>query len=214
GVRRSLGGRFAMAVGGLPSRVVFAAIDSRGASVYADPSNPSILYVGTGGSIRRWLRVPRWPPRHAGAATSAATGTVASPSPVGPATGPHVYLMGDSVLLAAQVPIEAALPDWNVAFDAVVGRTTPEGVAIAQGQTPFVHGTVVIHLGENDLFETDAEFAGQVEEIMRALSGAPMVVWVNLHESTTLYEDFNRRLTEVVSRFPNGVVADWNAVAP
>lgn len=214
GVRPYLGGRFASPVDELPPEAVFAAIGSLGASVYTDPSNPSVLYVKSGVSVRRWLRVPKWPPRHAGTASAAVSSVVPSPSPVGPANGPHAYFMGDSVLLAAQIPIEAALPEWNVAFDAVVGRTTPEGLAVVQGQAPFVRGAVVIHVGENDLFETDAEFAEQVQEIMRAFAAAPMVVWVNLHESTTQYEDFNRRLAEVVSGFPNGVVADWNAVAP
>jgi hypothetical protein len=213
GVRRYLGGRFGSPVDGVPPEAVFAAIGSKGASVYTDPSNPSVLYVKAGVSVRRWLRVPKWPPRYA-AASDAASGAVPSPSPVGPSGGLHAYFMGDSVLLAAQLPIEAALSEWNVAFDAVVGRTTPEALTIVQGQAPYAQGAVVIHLGENDLFETDAEFAGQVQEIMRALAGAPMVVWVNLHESTTLYADFNRRLAEAVSRFPNGVVADWNAVAP
>jgi hypothetical protein len=206
---RYVGGRFAAIVAGLPSTTRFQGIGPHGEGVYWNPADAAALYVRTGPVTRRWLRVPRLP-RMAPAASPVAVAP--SPSPTGPASGPHAYFLGDSVLLASQPNVEAGLPDWNVTFDAEIGRTMASGLEIAQAQAPNVREVAVVHLGENDL--VDPDFASQVRDLMIALSGADLVLWVNLHESTPLYAQFNDDLREVVAEFPNGVVADWNAVAP
>jgi lysophospholipase L1-like esterase len=127
--------------------------------------------------------------------------------PVRPAvvsTGP-VFLLGDSLTVGVEPYLAALLPGRRVSFDAKVGRTTDQGVAIVKANPSELAPTVVVGLGTNDQ-TTAAEFAQNVDEMM-ALLGNRRVLWVNLARNG--YSDFDAVLVAATEKYQNLELVDW-----
>jgi len=138
--------------------------------------------------------------------TSTTTGV---PGPAGPGFIPgQVTAVGDSVMLDYQDPLKAAIPGINV--DAAVSRQWADGEFVlqtmkAQGQ---LGALVIVGLGTNGPITT-ADF----DSMMRILSGASRVVFVNVHVDRPWQDPNNAVIASGAARYPNVVVADWATLA-
>jgi hypothetical protein len=191
--RRYLGGPFAIPVPRPPPRPVRVGLDDRGEAVYTSRDVPGSLYVKVGPGIGRWLRLD-----------SVGRG-LGSP--------PDAYVLGDSIILGARSRIMAALPDWRLTFDAEVSRSTYAGVSIARNERGSIQDAAVILLGAND-GALPQLFGVRVGEIMQQLRDVRVVVWLTIPEARGYYVTDNEVLRLVLPRFPNALLADWNAAIP
>ncbi|MGZ4149896.1 MAG: hypothetical protein ACXVQJ_07650 [Actinomycetota bacterium] len=185
---RFLGGTYAVPLDSLPEHV--RAIGVAGAGrLYVDPADPRWLYVQADGSITRWLSLPK----------------TTLPS------APSIQLIGDSILDGAATELTQRLAGWQVAIDAVVGRSSYEGVPIAQALSP-VPDVVVVELGVND--HDLAAFTANATQTLDAVRSARFVVWVSPHAPNTVTDEIDRAVTHEVATLPNASVADWNTAIP
>lgn len=96
-------------------------------------------------------------------------------------------------------------------YSAVSGRTTAQGVAIAE-TVPIGTDLVVVELGYND---TPSAMPDRIDAMMTALAAREvgLVVWPNLSTRRSGYDyaAVNAALDDARSDWPNLVVADWNA---
>ncbi len=185
---RFLGGTFAVPVDALPPQVRALGVSGAG-RLFVDPADPRWLYVQADGTITRWLSLPKTP-------------LPASPS---------IELIGDSILDGASTELTQRLAGWQVTIDAVVGRSSYEGVPIAQALSP-VPDVVVVELGVND--HDLAAFTANATQILDAVKTARFVVWVSPHAPDTVTDEIDRAVTRLVATLPNGSVADWNTAIP
>lgn len=134
------------------------------------------------------------------------------PQTLSPETGCHVGLLGDSLSVKVEPRLPAALAEFEctqVWVDAVVGRTTGQGVAalearVAAGQMPAV---LVVGLGTNDQTR-QSEFATHVDSVMRLAAGRP-VVWIELAYSP-LKVNLNGILRSKAEQYTNLSIMDWD----
>lgn len=131
------------------------------------------------------------------------------PAPCVPATVPGgVYAVGDSVLIDAQGPLQACVP--NIQVNAAVSRQWSDGEAILRevmaGTPP--PSVVVVDLGTNGPI-TDADF----DAMMSILKGAGRVVFVTVEVDRPWQDQVNGVLARGVSRYPSSVLADWQSLA-
>jgi hypothetical protein len=148
--------------------------------------------------------------------TSTTTTTTAPPTtlpsvpvPCTPAPVPGgVYAVGDSVLIDAQVPLQACTP--NLQVNALVSRQWSDGETILRqvmaGTPP--PAVVVVALGTNGPI-TDADF----DAMMSILKEAPRVVFVTVHVDRPWQDPVNAVLERGVPRYPSAVLADWQGLA-
>jgi hypothetical protein len=133
--------------------------------------------------------------------------------------------VGDSVsasityVTAAQAQLERGL---NVRLDLKVCRRLVQPSCPYQGSAPStalqaVHAyghslgkVLIVKVGYN---ESSAGYAKGIDEVMRAAraDGATGVVWVTLREESSIYHDTNVEIRRAAKRWPQLVVADWNA---
>jgi hypothetical protein len=133
--------------------------------------------------------------------------------------------VGDSVsasityVSAAQAQLERGL---NVRLDLAVCRRLVQPSCPYQGSTPstalqavqaYGHSlgkVLIVKVGYN---EASAGYAKGIDEIMRAAraDGATGVVWVTLREQSSIYHATNVQIRKAAKRWPQLVVADWNA---
>lgn len=96
-------------------------------------------------------------------------------------------------------------------YSSVSGRTTAQGVAVAE-TVPMGTDLVVVELGYNDTPSTMPE---RIDAVMTALADRQvgLVVWPNLSTRRSGYDyaSTNAALDAARSDWPNLVVADWNA---
>jgi hypothetical protein len=147
-----------------------------------------------------------------------------SPPPPKPAAGPpppapgcaagfvcgHTTAIGDSVMLDAQPDLQADIPGIDV--EAVVSRQWDDGVALAQQMkaSGTLGSIVVIDLGTNGPVDSS-----QFQQMMSALAGASVVVFVTVHlpPSYSWWQSVNATLEQGVPMYPNARLADFNALA-
>ena len=95
-------------------------------------------------------------------------------------------------------------------YSAVSGRTTSQGVAVAE-TVPVGTDLVVVELGYND---TPSAMPDRIDAMMSALAAREvgLVVWPNLSTRRSGYDyaAVNAALDDARSDWPNLVVADWN----
>ncbi len=182
---RFIGGRFAVPVAALPAD---AAPIGEGADmqVYEVPDDPSLLYVGDGDTITRWLRLPR---RKIG-------------------TPPTAFVIGDSIADGAEPFLTAALPGWTVGFDAVIGRGTNSAITAAADQGVAQPDVVVIELGTNDA--DPVAFRENMVTILDSLRRVPLVVWQTAHGPLTNIAGVDAHIRGTVPGYPNTLIADWD----
>jgi len=176
-----------------------------------------VVLTGTAGS----RRIPAWDFR----------GTQGLPSPgyelrviTRDSVGANVALIGDSVGESARNEF-ATLTDGTFAtltIDTLVSRfitktpPSPSGVQVAS-QVPTNLDVAVVELGYNP----STDMARDIDVMMNALNqrGTKQVVWINMAEirpgpgGSSYYGAANAALQQARGRWPNLVVADWNAAS-
>jgi hypothetical protein len=185
-----LGGRFAVPVSSPPqgAGVVGEAEDVR-VSMPADESD--WLYVAEGGGVARWLPLP-------------GPGAVSSP--------PEALLMGDSILAGSEPFVSSALDEWSTRIDAVVGRPSAAGVAIAAQNALVPPDVAVVELGTNDA--DPVALRSHADGILASFAALPLVLWVNVHSPAPAAPAVNREIRLAAGSVPNAAIANWNAAAP
>jgi hypothetical protein len=122
-------------------------------------------------------------------------------------TGPG-YVIGDSVLLGAR----SCVAPLHYVVDAKGSRQAPAAAEALAARLATLPSLVVVHMGTNGGMKRE-----WIDRIMRVLGPKRLVVWVTVqlpangrysHEAAT-----NATIREVVNRYPNTRVADWNAVS-
>lgn len=185
--RRFLGGRFGVPVGALPEGSEVIGVGD-GAQLVSVLDEPRRLYTVRGATITRWLALPE----------PAAT------------VIPSAFMLGDSLLDGGAPAILAALPDWAIEVDALNGRGSAAGAAIAEARTAD-EPVVVVELGTND--QSADGFAANASRILRAFRSVPLVVWQNVQGPPDLVpvaDEINAELVRQAGRRPNVSIADWD----
>jgi hypothetical protein len=136
-----------------------------------------------------------------------------------------VTFVGDSVPASiGYIPSAQALlrRGMNVRLDLEVCRRLAQRSCAFQGSTPTsaleaVRGygrslgrVLVVDVGYN---ETSDGYRRGIDRVMRAAlaQGAVGVVWVTLQETRSIYRSTNAAIRTAAKRWPQLVVADWNA---
>jgi hypothetical protein len=189
GVRRFLGGSYAVPVAGLPPQAFAVGVTGFGA-LYGDPSDPQYLWVQADGATTRWLALPN-------------RNKVSDPV--------TAHMIGDSILDGGQVPVIDDLSGWTVTVDAVIGRGSDGAVAAAQ-TVPDVPDVVVVEIGVNDQSATTT--AANAQTIVDTLGTARALVWLTAHGPETQVPAINQAIVDAMGRIPNGTVLDWNRLVP
>ena len=125
---------------------------------------------------------------------------------------PHTALViGDSVLAGTYGNIPADLQGWKVTVDAMVDRSTEQGLSVVQR-----HGTrfrvVVVQLGTND-GGTPSVYQPRLQALVDALAPVPHVVLLTIRQARPYYVQTNQIMRQVAAAHRNVTVADWNAAA-
>lgn len=145
------------------------------------------------------------------------TSQASAPTPAAPAapahhrlatpyTG-HIFAIGDSVMLGSR----RCMPQHGITADAAGNRQPYQGAAVLTTLRSRLPQVVIVHLGTNGGIDR-----AWIDAIMRTLGHQRRVVWVTLQLRNDYtryrYEDSsNLELRQVVLRYPNTRVADWNA---
>lgn len=183
---RFVGGPFAVPVDRLPSGA-FPIGEGAGVEVYRVPDEPSMVYVGQGDGVTRWLRLPRR--------------RIGSP--------PVAFVLGDSIADGAAPFITESLPGWTVGIDALVGRGTASAIADAAAQGALRPDVVVVELGTNDA--DPKAFRRNAVTILDSLRRVPLVVWQTALGPLDNIPGVNVRIRGTVPLYPNTLIADWEA---
>jgi hypothetical protein len=151
------------------------------------------------------VTAPPQTPRNTAPATSTTIRRVLPPA------GYHGrgFVIGDSVLLGAK----RCLAPLNYDIDAKGSRQPAAGASVLAATLATLPRLVVVHLGTNG----GITVAG-IDRIMRILGPYRRVIWVTvqLRNDYTRYRhenESNAAIRDVVNRYPNTRVADWNRVS-
>jgi hypothetical protein len=217
-VQRFVGGMFAMAVTSVPlnARLVGKDTDMQ---VYSVPHQPQWLYVRIGDKTERWLLLPgKAVPAPGAPPVSFGPTTVAVPptptSSPGPGSQPSVLIIGDSIASGAASYLQGYLPGWTSSVDAVVGRSSIVGVAIAAAAAASSPppDVVIVELGTND--GDPVAFRKNADAILTSLRNIPFVIWQTTHGPMSRIPDINAQIRQAVLNYPNTSIADWDAFVP
>ncbi len=122
----------------------------------------------------------------------------------------HTTAIGDSVMLDAQPSLQADIQGIDV--EAVVSRQWDDGIALAQQMKAdgTLGSNVVVDLGTNGPVDS-----AQFQQMMSALAGASVVVFVTVHlpPSYSWWQSVNATLEQGVPMYANARLADFNALA-
>ncbi len=122
----------------------------------------------------------------------------------------HTTAIGDSVMLDVQPSLQADIRGIDV--EAAVSRQWVDGIALAQELKAegALGSIVVIDLGTNGPVDSV-----QFQQMMSALAGASLVVFVTVHlpPSYSWWQSVNATLEQGVPTYANARLADFNALA-
>jgi peptidoglycan/LPS O-acetylase OafA/YrhL len=151
---------------------------------------PSVSQVQPGG------QAPANPPRPA------------APIPPPVRTAAEATAIGDSVMLGAIPQLTNSVS--GISIDAEIGRQFFTSIDTVRSwrDAGLLGDVVVVHLGNNGFFK-DSHF----DQMMGALSGVRLVVFVNLSLPKDWEGPNNAALAAGVSRYGNAVLADWHGVS-
>lgn len=141
-------------------------------------------------------------------APSTTAPTTAPPATAPPPAGRSVFVLGDSALLGAREAVPAALPGWQVVFDAVGSRRLPQAIEVLRARRSEIGPVAVIQQGNNYL-EAEGSFGAQIDEAMRVLDGVDRVVWLTVAEKWPSRVEINQHIRAAAGRWPQIVVAEW-----
>ncbi|MCB0973814.1 MAG: hypothetical protein KDB86_04540 [Actinobacteria bacterium] len=125
----------------------------------------------------------------------------------------ETVVFGDSLAVAISPYVEG-LVGGAVLVDAVVGRTTLEGVSIAAARQPEFSqaGSVILSLGANDGQNT-ARYARMLGQILDSMGPGPRVVLVGLADTKTFHTGVNNVMANEAANRSNVAYANWAAIA-
>ncbi len=190
GVRRFLGGSYAVAVGGVPPTGFPMGVTGFGA-LSLNPSDSRFLWVQADGVTRRWLAIPN-------------VNKVSDPA--------IAQMIGDSILDGGQTEVVADLPSWTVSVDALVGRGSDGAAGAAESLTAPVADAVVVEIGVNDA--DPAATATNAQRILAAQGDARVVLWLTAHGPDPDVPAVNAAIVAAMGQIPNGAVLDWDRLVP
>lgn len=129
------------------------------------------------------------------------------------ATSPtEVFVIGDSIEVMAGGR-DLGPEGWTT--DARSGRSTAEGIEIAEAHDLSGVPVVMVALGTNDAGSDAVSYGRLVDRMLEAIGPGPTVIWINVDTNTPVLAaartGVNRALTEAATRHPNLRVADWDA---
>jgi len=190
GVRRFLGGTYAVPVTAVPQTALSEGVTPFG-ELFLDPSDPSFLWVRSDGVTARWLALPN-------------RAKLADP--------PTVQMIGDSILDGGQTDVVAGLPDWTVTIDALIGRGSSGAAGVAEALPSPAADVVVIEIGVND---PDAALtAANAQRVITAQGGARFLVWLTAHGPEPQVPEVNQAIWDAMGPLSNGAVLDWDRLVP
>jgi len=190
GIRRFLGGSYAVPVPSLPPQAFALGVTGFGA-LYQDPSNPSFLWIEADGVVSRWLALPN-------------ESKLADPV--------TAQMIGDSILDGGQTEVVAGLPTWQVAIDALIGRGSDGAAGVAESLPPPVANAVVIEIGVND--QSADTLTANAQRIIDALGSTRVLVWLTAHGPESQVPAVNQAIRDAMGTIPNGTVLDWDRLVP
>lgn len=123
------------------------------------------------------------------------------------ADSPGLWVTGDSVILGIRNVL--AKYERIELINARVGRQINELIEVAQTDQQFVgQSPVVLNLGNNNrLLEKD------VISLMEIVRNQPRIIVVNTAVPRSWRDQNNSIISDVVSRYPNAVLIDWNQIS-
>jgi lysophospholipase L1-like esterase len=107
----------------------------------------------------------------------------------------------------------ASLPGWSIQVDALPGRGSASGAAIAEARVSDDQ-VVLIELGTND--RSVEAFAANARRIVTAFRDVPLVLWQNVEGPPGVVpaEEINAAIETTAGRRPNVAIADWGDDVP
>jgi hypothetical protein len=163
-------------------------------------ANPIAAIAAGPGGNGYWLLPTSPPPTPKAPPPSCAAGFVCG----------HTTAIGDSVMLDAQPSLQADIPGIDV--EAAVSRQWDDGIALAERLKAdgTLGSIVVIDLGTNGPVDS-----AQFQQMMSALAGASLVVFVTVHlpPSYSWWQSVNATLEQGVPMYANARLANFNALA-
>ncbi len=190
GVRRFLGGSYAVPVAAVPPTALSEGVTPFG-ELFLDPGDPSFLWLRSDGAIRRWLALPN-------------RSKLADP--------PTAQMIGDSILDGGQTDVVAGLPDWTVTIDALIGRGSSGAAGVAEALPSPAADVVVIEIGVND---PDAALTtANAQRSIEAQGGARLLVGLTAHGPEPQVPEVNRAIWDAMGPLANGAVVDWDRLVP
>jgi hypothetical protein len=190
GIRRFLGGAYAVRVAAVPSTALAVGVTPFGA-VFEDGANQAFVWVQRDGVTERWLAIPN-------------RNKLSDP--------PTVQMIGDSILDGGQIEVAAGLPAWTVSIDAEVGRGSVGATIVAESLASPAADAVVIEIGVNDA-DASSTVAG-AERIVAAQGDARLLVWLTAHGPEIGIPAVNEAIVAAMGQVPNGAVLDWDRLVP
>jgi hypothetical protein len=126
---------------------------------------------------------------------------------------PTTFVVGDSLTVGAQI---GGLGDGDgLEVEALTGRTTTEGVDVAEAADLDGYDQIIVALGTNDYLDSEADFAPKIDAMMAVLGSEVPVTWVNVDAGTPKLartaDGVNAALAAAAARHPNLTIADWDA---
>jgi hypothetical protein len=129
----------------------------------------------------------------------------------------RVFLLGDSVMAAMNPGYTNAANKvldplgWKVTIDARESRSPINGIQVLRTRRKDIGQVAVILLG-NNYGGNKSIWAGQVQQMLSALDGVPVVVFLTVEEYQPNRADVNAVLRDAASD-PRVVLVDWNAIS-
>jgi len=125
---------------------------------------------------------------------------------------PEVLVIGDSLAVGTMPYLDAMLTDRNLTWDAVDGRTTPQGMhALRMALRELEPQVVVVSLGTND-GPDPRRFTSRLRRMLHDVSAHTCVVWTAVVRPPRKgrYGALNRALRAEAQRDRRLIVINWD----
>lgn len=138
---------------------------------------------------------------------AACTGALAAPA----AASVPTIVVGDSLAVGTRPYLAPLVPGFALTWDAVSGRTTPQGMRALRAKLRGVRpDAVVVSLGSND-GPSPVRFADRLQRTLAAIPRTTCVVWPSIVRPPRKGNaaGLNRVLRAAALRDPRLTVVDW-----
>ena len=164
---------------------------------------------------------------------AAVAATLVVPAGTSPAAAaaPPLFVVADSVMAGAAPAIHAAVAGWDVHIEARQGIFTSDAAELAWSHRDEIGAVAIVGTGYNYPVWNPSLFDVWIDQMMRRLTdaGAVHVIWATLREPplgehgvisvwekahiADHYPAANQQLRAARARWPQLVLADWNAAS-